>query len=305
MIGTYYVTVGILLGIYVLLAVGLNIITGYAGQASLGHAAFFGIGAYATAILTTTYGVSFWMALPAATLTAAVAGAALGALSLRVRDDFLAITTLGVNFVVVAVFLYLPFFGGALGIGGIHLPTIGARQMSKPEYFLLVLACTALGLLADRLLYRSWAGFALAALRDDELGAASLGIPTAAYKVLVFVIGTAYAGLAGVLYAHYITFITPQDFGFILSITVLCMIVLGGVGTLRGAVAGALLLGAVPELFRFLRDYRMLMYGALLMLLMRFQPQGLLGTGSWARRRDARRGTPRTGITRYTGDGSL
>lgn len=295
MIGTYYVTVGILLGIYVLLAVGLNIITGYAGQASLGHAAFFGVGAYTTAILTTAYGVSFWTALPVSTLAAAVAGAALGALSLRVRDDFLAITTLGVNFVIVAVFLYLPFFGGALGIGGIHLPTIGAHRMSKPEYFLLVLACTALGLLADRLLHRSWAGFALAALREDELGAAALGIPTAAYKVLAFVVGTAYAGLAGVLYAHYITFITPQDFGFVLSITVLCMIVLGGVGTLRGAVAGALLLGAVPELFRFLRDYRMLMYGGLLMLLMRFQPQGLLGTGSWVSRRAVGRRAPRTG----------
>src|SRR5437867_6259207 len=154
----YVYTVATLVGIYCILTLGLNTITGIAGQISLGHAAFLGVGAYASAILTTRYGWGFWPALVAAVLAAGGAGALVGAAAIRVRDDFLAITTMGVNFVVVAVFLYFPFFGGAFGIGGIPAPLWFGAPLDKPGFFLLVLAGMLLALGVNLWLLRSWAG---------------------------------------------------------------------------------------------------------------------------------------------------
>jgi branched-chain amino acid transport system permease protein len=284
-LGLYHYTVGITVGLWVLLAMGQNIITGYAGQISLGHAAFFGIGAYTSAILSTKYGVSFWLALPSAVVTTALIGALLGSVSLRLRHDFLAITTIGINFVVVSVFLYAEYFGAALGIGGIPIPSLLGMRFGKPQYLVLVLAAIALAVVLDRVIKRSWLGLGLEAIRNEEDAAAAAGLNISQLKIVAFAIGTGYAGLAGSLYAHFMTFISPGDFGFPVSITILCMVVLGGIGTLRGAVVGAILLGLAPEVFRFLRDYRMLTYGALLVVLMRFMPAGLLGDASplWKR----------------------
>jgi len=254
-LNAYVITVATLICINAIVACGLNVIVGFAGQISLGHAAFFGIGAYSAALLATKAGLSFWAALPLVIAITAFIGLLLGLPSLRVRDDFLAITTIGINFIVEAVFLYIPFFGGALGIGGIpHIMLFGTRLRGM-TFFLLCLSFLLLVLAICWWFTRSWAGLACFALREEESAAASMGISPVRFKLLAFVIGTAIAGLGGALYAHYIRFISAADFSFPVSILLLSIIVLGGMG-----------------------------YMLLLLLMIRFQPAGLLGEGSLARR---------------------
>ena len=281
MISGYVITILITIAIYAILAHSLNIITGHAGQISLGHAAFFGIGAYTSALLYTEAGLPFWLDVPLAAVTAGIIGALLGIPCLRVRDDFLAITTMGINFVVEAVFLYLPFFGGAMGIGGINLPSWFGREMNKGEYFLLIIIVFLLLIVLDRKLMRSWMGMAWAAIREDELAAEAMGVPVVRFKVIAFILGSAIAGLAGGFYAHFLTFIMPQNFGFGQSIVILSMVVFGGIGTRWGPLVGAVILGVLPEVSRPILEYRTFVYGLLLMLMMRFQPDGLLGSGSF------------------------
>jgi branched-chain amino acid transport system permease protein len=280
MISGYAITILITILIYAMLAHSLNIITGHAGQISLGHAAFFGIGAYISALLYTEAGFPFWVSVPLAAIGAAIVGALLGIPCLRVRDDFLAITTMGINFVVEAIFLYIPFFGGAMGIGGIDLPKWFGREMTKPEYFVLILVVFVLLLFLDRRLGRSWIGLAWASIREDEQAAGSMGVDVVRFKVLAFVLGSAIAGLAGGFYAHFLTFIMPQNFGFGQSIVILSMVVFGGIGTRWGPVVGAVFLGVLPEVSRPIMEYRILIYGVLLLAMMRFQPGGLLGPES-------------------------
>jgi len=280
-LGLYHVTVAITAGISVILAIGLNMIAGYAGQPSLGHAAFWGIGAYAQAILVTRYGLSFWGALPLAILTTALIGSLLGVISIRLREDFLAITTIGVNFVVTATFLYTPFFGGSLGISDVLPPVLFGARMTKPAYLGLVALVVGWLVMLDMWLRRSWLGVGWAALREDEVTAETCGIDTRRFKVVAFVLGTAIAGLGGGLYAHFIQFVEYRDFGFPASVAILSMVAVGGIGTLRGAVCGAILLTVVPEVFRVVSNYRMFLYGTILVLVMRYQPAGLLGRDSW------------------------
>ena len=280
MLSGYSVTVLITIGIYVVLALSLNMITGYAGQISLGHAAFMGIGAYTSALLFTKAGFNFWIAFLLSGLVAGLVGAILAIPCLRVREDFLAITTMGINFVVEAIFLYIPFFGAGMGIGGILPPTLFGREISKPEFLLLVIGLILAIIAADRWLIRSWIGLGWAAIREDEEAAGAMGIDVVRFKVLAFTLGSAGAGLAGSLYAHFLTFIMPVNFGFGQSILILCMVVFGGIGTLRGPILGAIFLGALPEISRPVMEYRTLLYGVLLLLLMRYQPGGILGEGS-------------------------
>ncbi|HMK51885.1 MAG TPA: branched-chain amino acid ABC transporter permease [Thermodesulfobacteriota bacterium] len=296
MISGYLITVLITILIYAMLAHSLNIITGHAGQISLGHAAFFGIGAYISALLYTEAGFPFWISIPLATLGAGIVGALLGIPCLRVRDDFLAITTMGINFVVEAIFLYIPFFGGAMGIGGINLPKWFGREMSKPEYFILILFIFILLLLLDRRMGRSWIGLAWASIREDEQAAGSMGVDVVRFKVLAFVLGSAIAGLAGGFYAHFLTFIMPQNFGFGQSIVILCMVVFGGIGTRWGPIVGAVFLGILPEISRPIMEYRILIYGVLLLAMMRFQPGGLLGRESVLSRSFRRYVHPSSGL---------
>lgn len=281
MISGYLVTILITVALYAMLAHSLNIITGRAGQISLGHAAFFGIGAYITALFYTEAGFPFGLSVLSAGLGTGLIGALLGIPCLRVRDDFLAITTMGINFVVEAVFLYIPFFGGAMGIGGINLPKWFGREMTKPEYLLLILVVFLLLLLLDRKLDRSWIGLAWASIREDEEAAEAMGVDVVRFKVIAFILGSAIAGLAGGFYAHFLTFIMPQNFGFGQSIVILCMVVFGGIGTRWGPVLGALVLGILPEISRPIMEYRTLLYGLLLLAMMRFQPGGLLGEESF------------------------
>lgn len=297
MISGYVITILITIAIYAILAHSLNIITGHAGQISLGHAAFFGIGAYTSALLYTEAGLPFWVSLPLAAIAAGIIGALLGIPCLRVRDDFLAITTMGINFVVEAVFLYIPFFGGAMGIGGINLPDWFGREMSKPEYFILILVVFGLLLLVDYQLGRSWIGLAWASIREDEQAAEAMGVDVVRFKVMAFILGSMIAGLAGGFYAHFLTFIMPQNFGFPMSIVILSMVVFGGIGTRWGPLLGALILGVLPEISRPIMEYRTFVYGLLLMFMMRFQPDGLLGSES-VLMKGIRRLVPRSSPTR-------
>jgi len=280
MISGYLITILITIIIYAMLAHSLNIITGHAGQISLGHAAFLGIGAYTSAMLYTEAGFPFWLSVPLSGLVAGVIGALLAIPCLRVRDDFLAITTMGIGFVTEAVFLYIPFFGGAMGIGGINLPNWFGREMTKSEYFLLILLVFGFLLFLDHRMGRSWIGLAWASIREDEQAAGAMGVDVVRFKVLAFILGSAIAGLAGGFYAHFLTFIMPQNFGFSQSIVILCMVVFGGIGTRWGPVLGAVILGILPEIFRPIMEYRTFLYGLLLLAMMRFQPGGILGAES-------------------------
>lgn len=282
---SYLITICTIIAIQAISVCGLNVIVGYAGQISLGHAAFFGIGAYSAAILATKAGLSFWAALPLVILISGLVGLFLGLPSLRVREDFLAITTIGINFIVEAVFLYVPFFGGALGIGGIPRIALFGIKLKGLAFFSLCLFFLLLAVLICWWFARSWAGLACFALREEESAASSMGISPVRFKLLAFVVGTAMAGLGGALYAHYMRFIAATDFSFPVSIAFLSMVVLGGMGTLWGPILGALILGAMPELFRPLVNYRILFYMVLLLLMIRFQPGGLLGENSLLRHR--------------------
>jgi len=280
MISGYLITILITIIIYAMLAHSLNIITGHAGQISLGHAAFLGIGAYTSAMLYTAAGFPFWLSVPLSGLVAGAIGALLAIPCLRVRDDFLAITTMGIGFVAEAVFLYTPFFGGAMGIGGINLPNWFGREMTKSEYFLLILLVFGFLLFLDHRMGRSWIGLAWASIREDEQAAGAMGVDVVRFKVLAFILGSAIAGLGGGFYAHFLTFIMPQNFGFGQSIVILCMVVFGGIGTRWGPVLGAMILGILPEIFRPIMEYRTFLYGLLLLAMMRFQPGGILGAES-------------------------
>jgi branched-chain amino acid transport system permease protein len=279
----YSITILTFIAIQAIVACGLNVIVGYAGQISLGHAAFFGIGAYSSALLTTKGGLTFWTALPLVILLTGAIGLVLGMPSLRLREDFLAVTTIGINFIVESVFLYVPFFGGALGLGGIPSITLLGTRLRGPNFLYLCLAFLAVVLFLSRRFTRSWGGLACFALREEETAASSMGVSPIRFKLLAFVIGTAMAGLGGALYAHLMRFISATDFGFTLSVSMMSMVVLGGIGTLWGPVLGALILGVLPEVFRPLIDYRMLLNAAILLLMIRFQPAGLLGEGSLLR----------------------
>jgi len=284
-LSSYLITILTIIAIHAIVVCGLNVIVGYAGQISLGHAAFFGIGAYTAALLATKAGFSFWAALPIVLVISGLVGLLLGLPSLRVRDDFLAITTIGINFIVEAIFLYIPFFGGALGIGGIPRIFIFGIKLKGIAFFCLCIFFLILVLIVCWWFTRSWAGLACFALREEEEAASSMGISPVRFKLLAFVVGTAMAGLGGALYAHYMRFISATDFSFPVSIALLSTIVLGGMGTLWGPVLGAVILGALPEVFRPLVDYRMLFYMVLLLLMIRFQPGGLLGESSVIRKR--------------------
>ena len=279
----YEQVIAINVGLAMLLAMSLNIITGFAGQPTLGHAAFYGIGAYTSALLTAKAGWPFFLALPAAGAMSALVGMLLGVFSVRVREDFLAVTTIGINFVVVAIFQYVQLFGASLGLA-VPKPELFGIRFGNTEILILLIVLNILIYLFMQHLPKSWLGLALGGVRNDEEAAASLGYNANHYKVFAFTIGTFIAGLTGSVYAHFMGFISSTDFSFPVSIGVLSMAVLGGLGTVKGPLIGAVILTLAPEVFRFVSDYRMLVYGGLLVIMMRFQPQGLVGDDSFLQR---------------------
>jgi branched-chain amino acid transport system permease protein len=266
----YYLSVATFAALNVILAVGLNLISGFCGQVSLGHAAFYGLGAYAAALCSVA-GAPFPLSMLAGVLVAGAAGIASGFAALRVREDFLAIVTMGVGFLFLGVVRKQSWLGAEMGIAKIPSP------LGKAGYALLAMGA-ALALIAVSLhVRRSWMGRAFAAVAQDEDAARTIGIDVAGYKIAAFFLGTAAAGLAGGIYAHMTQLIVPDAFSFIQSITVLAMVVVGGIGSTLGAAAGAILITLMPELFRFINDYKLLVYGGLLLAIMRLSPDGLAG----------------------------
>jgi branched-chain amino acid transport system permease protein len=269
-IDPYTMQILVNIGIGIILALGLNIITGLTGQLSLGHAAFMSVGAFAGALLTIKTGLPFYLTIVLSGLITAAVSAAIGWPILRLTGDYLAICTLGFAEIVKVVFLNLDITNRALGL---TVPTPNSL-LPMP---LIVLIVVCLTIIASAFIQNSRFGRALKAIRDDEIAAESMGINTARYKVQSFAVSAFMAGVGGCLYAHFLGYINPSDFGFLKSIDMLSMIVLGGLGSIPGAVFGASLLSAAPEFLRFMSQYRMLVYGALLVFLMVFRPNGLLG----------------------------
>ena len=281
MIGAYTATVLTLMGIWSIVALALTVITGYAGQFNLGIGVYMGTGAYAAAMLSTHFGFDFWQGLPCAAAAAALMGFLTGLPALRVREDSLAVFTIGLVFVFESLLIYLPYFGGPVGIGRIPRPAIGSIDVGREGYLIIVVAMLLLIMLSMFYLRRTWMGLAWAGIRENELATHVSGIHPARFKLYAFTIGAAFAGVGGALYAHFIHYITPYDFGFLPSVYVLAMIVFGGMGTIRGAVFGACFLTLLPEVFRFVQDYRNLIYGGTLIALMLYEPRGVLGDGSY------------------------
>ncbi|HEX2656476.1 MAG TPA: branched-chain amino acid ABC transporter permease [Xanthobacteraceae bacterium] len=267
--GTYELSLIAIVSINVLLALSLNIITGLCGQVSLGHAAFFGTGAYVAALLAGS-GASIFVSMTAAGVATSLLGLLVGLASLRVRADFLAITTMGVGFVFVGFVRKQNWLGAEMGLSNIPDHGLG-------EWGFVVLCVTLVCLVALLTAYikRSWLGFAFVAVADDEDTSRTIGINAAAYKLAAFIIGTFLAGVAGATYAYFTRFLVPGAFGFGVSISILAMVILGGLGSVWGVMFAAIALTLLPEFIRVINDYKIFIYGLLLLLVMRFVPGGL------------------------------
>jgi branched-chain amino acid transport system permease protein len=264
----YEISIVSIIGINVILAVSLNMISGFCGQISLGHGAFFGAGAYAAALAMVGAG-SVPLAIVAAVITGGLLGVIVGFASLRVRADFLAVTTIGVNFLFVGFVRKQAWLGGEMGISGIPPTGLGA---AGNMIMILLFACVTVAL--SLYISRSWMGFAFRAVGEDEGAAATLGINASAYKLAAFGLGTALAGLAGGLYTFFTQFITADAFDFIFSVMLMAMVVIGGIGSTLGVVVAAVGLTLLPEAIRFVNDYRLLVFGGLLVLVIRLAPGG-------------------------------
>jgi branched-chain amino acid transport system permease protein len=265
----YEISIISIVGINVILAVSLNMISGFCGQISLGHGAFFGAGAYAAALAMVST-ASVPLAIGAALVTGSLLGIIVGFASLRVRSDFLAVTTIGVNFLFIGFVRKQAWLGGEMGISGIPATELGA---SGNMIMILLFACATIAF--SFYVSRSWMGFAFRAVGEDEGAAATLGINAGAYKLAAFGIGTALAGLAGGLYTFFTQFITADAFDFIFSVMLMAMVVIGGIGSTSGVVFAAVGLTLLPEAIRFVNDYRLLVFGGLLVLVIRLAPGGL------------------------------
>jgi branched-chain amino acid transport system permease protein len=267
-------------GMFVLMALGLNIVVGKSGLLDLGYIAFFAIGAYTQAILSTLFGWNTWQALPVGIALAMVSGVILGLPALRVRGDYLAIITLGFGEIIRIVALNLSVTGGPNGIAGIpNPPTIFGFEFNLmyPEHFFwLVLAMILLTIWMIRRFTVRRPGRAWEAIRQDEDVASLMGVNTLVYKLWSFVIGAAVGGAAGVIYASKVMVISPDMFKFEVSILILACVVFGGMGNIWGVILGAAILSYLPERIRFIADERQIIFGLVLIIMMNLRPDGLL-----------------------------
>ncbi len=267
-------------GMFVLMALGLNIVVGKSGLLDLGYVAFFAIGAYTMGIMSTMYGMNAWEVLPFGMGFAMIAGVLLGLPALRLRGDYLAIITLGFGEIIRIVALNIPATGGPNGIAGIpNPPAIAGVEFDLPHpqhFFWLVFALILLTIWMIRRFTVRRPGRAWEAIRQDEDVAALMGVNTLKYKLWSFVIGAAVGGIAGVIYASKVMVIAPQMFTFNVSVLILACVVFGGIGNIWGVAMGAVLLAYLPERIRFISDARQLVFGLILILMMNLRPDGLL-----------------------------
>ncbi|WP_456432951.1 branched-chain amino acid ABC transporter permease [Thermosulfuriphilus sp.] len=274
----YHLNVLVIVGINGIIVVGLSLLMGYAGQVSLGHAAFYGLGAYTAGILTATYGISPPLAWIAALAFPALVAFVLARTTLRLKGHYLAMATLGFGIIVHVFFKeMIDLTGGPSGLVGIPLFRLFGHEFTRSvEYFLLVWSLLTLICFFSVNLIDSPLGRSLLAIHTSEAAAEAMGVDTMKLKVIVFVLSAVLAALAGILYAHFVTFISPASFGFIFSIKLVTMVVIGGMANLWGALAGAALLTMLPEILVIFEDYDVIVFGLILVLVMIFMPEGLI-----------------------------
>ncbi|SNS56763.1 branched-chain amino acid transport system permease protein [Anaerovirgula multivorans] len=264
--------------IYVVLALSLNMVIGFAGQLSMGHSAFFGIGAYVVALLTVNFGISFWIAMIMAGIVTAIFGFILGIPTLRLKGDYLAITTIGFAEIVRLILVnWTKVTKGPAGIPGIPSPQIfGWVLRSNVAYYYIVLALVILTIFISYRLLHSRLGLGLIAVKDDEIAAEAMGVNSTNLKILAFVLAGAIAGMTGGFFASFIHYVNPDNFTYMESVLILCMVVLGGVGSISGVIIGAVVLTILPEALRDISTYRYAVYGLLLIVMMIIRPQGMI-----------------------------
>jgi branched-chain amino acid transport system permease protein len=282
-LGLFLSEVLTIVGLYVLLGLGLNIVVGFAGLLDLGYVAFFAIGAYTMAILTSPelgfFNLSFWGALPFTIIMGVISGVLLGVPVLKMRGDYLAIATLGfgeiIRILVLSDFLR-PWLGGAQGVGKIPKPSIGGFEFAGPPqiYYLILAGCFLVAFISWRL-RDSRLGRAWMAVREDEDVAQAMGINLVATKLLAFATGAAFSALSGAIFASKLSSVYPHSFNVMISINVVCIIIVGGMGSIPGVIVGSIALVGLPELLREFAEYRLLVYGAALVIMMLVKPEGL------------------------------
>lgn len=282
----YLIHLAILFAIYAILGVSLNLVVGYTGLLSVTHAAFYGVGAYATAILLTQTGVGFFTSMIFGVVIAAFVSFLIGIVLSKFKGDYYALGTFGFNTIVFAIFLnWQSLTRGPLGIPGIAKPELlGINFANNFNFLILALAFLGLMYFASRFIANSSFGRVLKAIREDETAIAVFGYNTVYFKLAIFVASAAMAAVAGSLFASYITFIDPSGFRLMESVFILAIIILGGLANLRGSILGALFLILLPEILRFVgfpaeiaAQMRQVVYGVILILLMLYRPQGLIG----------------------------
>lgn len=274
----YYLNVANIIGLNTIIVVGLNLLIGYAGQISLGHAAFYGLGAYMSGILTVTHNVSPWLAMLAAVCITALIALAIGIPTLKLQGHYLVMATLGFNLIVNIVMVqWDSVTGGPSGFPGIPNLSLGklAFDTDRKMYYLIWFVAFVTIMLALNLV-QSRAGRGLRALHGSEVAAGSLGIPTSRYKVKTFILSAVCASLAGSLYAHYLTFISPKTFDIFFSIELVTMAIVGGMGSIWGVLFGTVFLTALPNVLHFFDEYKDLFYGLIIVLILIFLPEGVV-----------------------------
>ncbi|TRZ65667.1 MAG: branched-chain amino acid ABC transporter permease [Rhodocyclaceae bacterium] len=283
----YFLNILGFVGIYVLLCTGLNILMGYAGQVSLGHAAFWGLGAYVSGVLTAKFAWPPLLALVASVVGTCVVALAVGLPTLRLKGHYLAMATLGVGVIFHSLFVqFAGLTGGPSGLVDVPSFAVGSISIDttiKNYYF--IWAWVAIGLLGALNLGQSRMGRALNAIKGSDVAAECLGVNTYRYKVIIFILSAAYAAVAGSLYVHYINFVAPDTFGFMNSVLLLTMVVVGGIGSFWGPVIGASILTLLPEYLRAYEGLEVVLYGLILVAVMMFMPNGLASLFRSLRRR--------------------
>ncbi len=275
----YYLTVLTMCCLHAVIAVGLNLLVGHAGQISLGHAGFYGLGAYTTAVLTATLGLPVPLGMAAGVLAALAVAFLVGVPALKLTGHYLAMATLGFGIILSILFNEtVGITGGPSGFTGIPRLTLFGFTFASDlsSYYLTAVALCLVTLLALNLLH-SRLGRALRALHTSEKAAQAMGVDVARFKLFVFVLSAGFAGLAGVLYAHFLTFIAPASFGFSFSVELIVMVVLGGMTSVPGSILGAFFLTMLPEFLRAFENVEILLFGAILVACMMFLPDGLAG----------------------------
>jgi branched-chain amino acid transport system permease protein len=276
----HYTGIMVFAGIYTLITIGLSLLMGYAGQISLGHAAFYGIGAYTSGILTTKYGINPWLCMVAGGLLASIAAVAVGAPSLKLKGHYLAMATLAFGIIINIVFREeVEWTGGPDGMINIpRLQLLGWKINSTKDFYYLAWAIAAGAFIFTINILQSPAGRALRAIHTSEPASGAMGINVSHYKIVVFVYSAALASLAGSLYAHYMNFINPSSFDLFFSIKLIIMIALGGMHSIWGAILGTVLIVFLSfEWLHFLEEFEILVYGAILLVVTIFLPKGLVG----------------------------